>query len=60
MLPEHKANFAYMGGKSIGDACNANMGDNDVTVALDLENFFNTHGFGRIARKLYKKTRAVS
>lgn len=56
MLPKHKANFAYMGGKSIGDACNANMGDNDVTVALDLENFFNTHGFGRIARKLYKKT----
>ena len=56
LLPKHKANYAYMKGISIADACYSNFDAGDVTVGLDIEKFFNSHRYNRVARGLKKLT----
>jgi len=54
-MPRHEANYAYMRGRTTKDAC-AQHNENDVSIVIDLKDFFDSHKAAYIRRKLHSVT----
>lgn len=54
-LPKHTANYAYMRGRTTKDACEQHN-ENDVSIIIDLKDFFDSHRAAYIRRKLHSVT----
>lgn len=54
-LPKHPANFAYMSGRNIRNAAEAQV-DGDVLIRIDLKDFFGKHYEPYVRSKLHELT----
>lgn len=54
-LPKHDANYAYMEGRSIKGAADAQV-DNDVLIRIDMKDFFGSHFEPYVRKKLVEIT----